>query len=242
MTMTQDSIFAVPPEWEGEAWINQSHYIKMQERAATDPDGFWTEVAERLTWFERWNQVQNVSFEKPVHIEWYRGGKLNVCFNCVDRHLPQHKNKVAFHWEPEDPARPPLTITYQDLKDQVCRLVQGLKRLGVRKGDRVTLYMPMIPEAVYAMLACARLGAVHSVVFGGFSPDALADRIQDCESDYVITADEGVRGGKSIPLKANADEACRRTSRVKAMVIVRHTGAPMAMNSDRNHWYHDVTQ
>src|SRR5262249_24881269 len=160
----------------------------------------------------------------PVKIEWYRGGKLNVAYNCIDRHLPKHKDRVAFFWEPEGTSHKPQTITYQNLKDQVCRLANGLKQLGVKKGDRVTIYMPMIPEAAYAMLACARIGAVHSVVFGGFSLDSMADRINDCESDYVITADEAYRGGKTIPLKFNTDEAIKKAPRVKAVVVVKHVG------------------
>lgn len=162
---------------------------------------------------------------QPVKIEWFKGGKLNVSYNCIDRHLPEHKDRIAYYWEPEGDTHKPRAITYQNLKDEVCRFANGLKKLGVKKGDRVTLYMPMIPETVFAMLACTRIGAVHSLVFAGFSPESVADRIVDCESDFVITADEGLRGGKAVPLKVNVDEALKTATRVKAVVIVKNTRA-----------------
>ncbi len=239
--MAQESIIPVSENWNLSAWVNHQRYQDLYERSLRDNDHFWDEVAERISWFKRWTRTKSVSFAPPVNIEWYIGGKLNVAFNCIDRHLPTHKDRVAFYWEPENNTHPSQTITYQELKDQVCRLANGLKELGVKKGDRVTIYMPMIPEATYAMLACARIGAIHSVVFGGFSPDALADRILDCESDFVITADEGLRGGKHIPLKTNTDEALRKCPRVKAVVMVRHTGNNIPFTEGRDHDYEELT-
>jgi len=232
----------VTKQWTENAWINKNKYTEMYQNSIKDPDKFWSEAANRLTWYEKWQRVQNCTFNKPVHIEWFTGGKLNVSFNCIDRHLPQHKDRVAFFWEPEGPSHKPLKITYQMLKDEVCKLANGLKKIGVKKGDRVTIYMPMIPEAVYSMLACARIGAVHSVVFGGFSPDSLADRIVDCESDFVITADEGLRGGKTIPLKVNTDESVKKAKRVKGVVCVQHTQGKVPFNTNIDHWYHDVVK
>lgn len=235
--------FPVSPEWQKSAWINRDKYLEMYERSVTSPEAFWAEQAGRLSWFEKWQQVQNCTFEHPVHIEWFRGGKLNVSYNCIDRHLELFANRVAFFWEPEDPTRhKPQAITYKELHEKVSRLANGLKSLGVKKGDRVTIYMPMIPEATYAMLACARIGAVHSVVFGGFSPDALVDRITDCESDFVITADEGLRGGRTVPLKKNTDEALKKASRVKKVVVVRHTEGNVGFVSGRDVWYHELVE
>lgn len=221
--------------------MNKDSYQETYRRSVENNDLFWDEVATRLTWFQRWTKTKNISFQKPVQIEWFKAGKLNVSFNCIDRHLPAHKDRVAFYWEPEGTTHKPQTITYQNLKDNVCQFANGLKKLGVKKGDRVTIYMPMIPEATYAMLACARIGAVHSVVFAGFSPDALSDRILDCESDFIITADEGLRGGKPVPLKANTDEALVKCPNVKAVVLVRHTGNPVNVKPGRDHWLHDLT-
>jgi len=240
--MAQDTLIPVASNWDKTAWINRQSYQENYTRSLNDNDGFWNEVAGRLTWYKPWTKTKSVSFHEPVHIEWFSGGKLNVSYNCIDRHLPKSKDRVAFYWEPETSAHKALKITYQDLHDHVCRLANGLKSLGVGRGDRVTIYMPMIPEATYAMLACARLGAVHSVVFGGFSPDALSDRINDCESDFVITADEGLRGGKTIPLKVNTDEALKKAPRVRAVIVVRHTGGPVGFEVGRDHWYHDLVK
>ncbi len=235
------SRFPVSAEWSQKAWINSAKYNDLYPMSVNDPDQFWSQIAERITWIKKWDKVQNCTFEYPVHIEWFSGAKLNVCFNCVDRHLPTHKDKVAFYWEPEDPARHSRqAITYQMLHDHVGRLANGYKKLGIKKGDRVTIYMPMIPETVYAMLACARIGAAHSVVFGGFSPESIADRINDCESDYVITADEGVRGGRKVPLKANTVEAIKKAPRVKSVIVVRHTGGDVPMDPERDVWYHEL--
>ena len=212
----------------------------MYARSLNDKDAFWAEQAERLTWSRKWNRVQNCTFKSPVHIEWFTGGQLNACYNCVDRHLPKHKDRVAYYYEPEDPQKPAQQITYGDLKEKVSKLANGLKALGIKKGDRVTIYMPMIPEAIYSLLACARIGAIHSMVFGGFSPESLADRIVDCESDFVITADEGFRGGKTIPLKANTDGALQITKRVKAVLVVKHSAGKVEFVKGRDHWYHEL--
>ncbi len=206
-----------------------------------DQDKFWDEIASRLTWTKPWTKTKSVDFKNPVKIEWYGSGELNVSYNCIDRHLPRHKDRVALYWEPETDKHKPLAITYQELHDRVCRLANSYRKLGIKKGDRVTIYLPMIPEAAYAMLACARIGAIHSVVFAGFSPDSISDRIEDGESDYVITADEGLRGGKTIPLKANVDEALKKSPRVRSVIVVKHTGGQVNFTSGRDHWYHDLT-
>lgn len=191
----------------------------------------WKKISERITWFKPWTELKDVSFHKPVKINWYKDGELNVAYNCVDRHLKTDANTVAYIFEADHPSQPTEKITYQELYEQVGRLSNVLKKYGVKKGDRVTIYLPMIPEAVYAMLACARIGAVHSVVFGGFSPDSLADRINDCESEFVITANESLRGGKHIPLKKNVDEALEKTSTVRHVLVVEHHDAPWTQNA-----------
>jgi acetyl-CoA synthetase len=216
------------------AHINLEKYKSMYAQSVQDPQAFWGQQAERLSWFQKWNQVKKTSFQKPVSIEWYLGGKLNVSYNCLDRHLATSRDRVAFYWEPDAPAGEARTITYGELHADVCRMANVLLKNGVQKGDRVTIYMPMIPEAAVAMLACTRIGAVHSVVFGGFSPDSIADRINDCASNFVITTDEGRRAGKTIPLKANVDQALQKTKTVKHVLVVTLTGTAVGLEVGRD--------
>jgi acetyl-CoA synthetase len=237
-------IHEVPARLASEALFNAKSYEETYRRSIEDNASFWSEQAARIDWIKPFSNVRDVSFAKnDVHIRWFYDGTLNVCYNCVDRHLEEKGDDVAIIWEGDDPARD-LTITYRELHRRVCRFANALKKLGAKKGDRVTLYMPMIPEAAVAMLACARIGAVHSVVFGGFSPDALAGRIEDCNSNIVITADQGVRGGKVIPLKANVDEAATRpnVSTLKKVLVVRHTGGEIDWNADRDAWLHELEE
>ena len=222
-------------------FCTEDQYHQMHRRSVEDPEGFWAEAGQRLDWMKPFTRAKNTDFTGDVSIKWFEDGVLNVSANCIDRHLPQRANEVAIIWEGDNPAYS-HSITYGQLHNHVCRFANVLKRLGAKKGDRVTLYMPMIPEVAYAMLACARIGAVHSVVFGGFSPEALAGRIEDCGSTMVITADEGVRGGKSVPLKANVDKACALVDGVKSVLVVRHTGADLAWDENRDHWYHAVAE
>lgn len=232
-----DASIPVPASF-ARARITPELYEEKYQRSIENPDGFWREELERIGWIRKPTQIADVSFAREdLHIRWFADGVLNACWNCVDRHLPQRANKPALIWEGDNPARH-HAITYAQLFNHVGRFANVLKGMGVKKGDRVTLYMPMIPEAAYAMLACARIGAVHSVVFGGFSPDALAGRIRDCESAFVVTADEGVRGGKPVPLKANVDAALEQAPGVKAVLCVRHTGADVGWVEGRDHWYH----
>jgi len=222
--MSEPSIYPVPEDWARTAHVNGARYENACRAAETDPDGFWRGVAERLEWMAFPTRIKDVSFNKAdFRIRWFEDGILNVSVNCIDRHLPERRDDVAIIWEGDDPADS-AAITYGELHAAVCRMANVLKKHGVKRGDRVTLYMPMIPEAAYAMLACARIGAIHSVVFGGFSPDSLAGRIDDCGSDFVITADEGLRGGKIVPLKANVDAALNKVS-VRKVLVVRRTGA-----------------
>ncbi len=215
-------------------------YRAIYQRSIEDPDGFWGEQAQRLTWFEPYHTVKNVSYASDdVHIRWYEGGKLNASYNCLDRHLDERGDQTALIFEPDDPNEDAPHITYRQLHEQVCRLANVMKKHGVQRGDRVTIYMPMIPEAAVAMLACSRIGAIHSVVFGGFSPDSLADRILDCDSTYVITADQGNRAGKRIPLKANTDKALERCPDVETVIVVQRTGADVGWVEGRDHWYHE---
>ena len=212
-------------------------YEAMYSRSLDDSDGFWGEQAKRLDWFEQPGKVSNWSFA-PVDIKWFEGGKLNICHNAVDRHVAAGKgDNIALIFEPDDPNGTVRQISYAELQREVIRMANTLKKLGVAKGDRVTVYMPMVPEGAFAMLACARIGAIHSVIFGGFSPDAIAGRIEDCQSDWVICADEGLRGSKKVPLKANVDAALEKVS-VKAVLTIRHTGGNVAMIEGRDHWYH----
>ncbi len=233
-------IFTPPENIAQSAHIDAAGYDEMYQRSIKDPEGFWAEMAERLDWFKTPQKIKNVSYDaKDLYIKWYEDGVLNACYNCIDRHLPERENQTAIIWEGDSPDID-KTITYGELKGEVARLANALKSRGVKKGDRVTIYMPMVPEAAYAMLACARIGAVHSVVFGGFSPDSLKDRILDCESEFIITADEGVRGGRTIPLKKNVDEALKSCPDVKTVLVLEHTGGAIDWNENRDIWWHEL--
>ncbi len=237
--MSNEAVYNVPFEWESRAWVDDTKYQSMYRQSVEDPDGFWAEQGKRLDWITPFTKVKNTSFAiDDVSIKWYEDGSLNVCANCVDRHLAKKGDEVAIIWEGDDPTHDEK-ITYNQLHERVCKFANVLKANGVAKGDRVTIYMPMIPEATYAMLACARIGAVHSVVFGGFSPDALAGRINDCESRFIITADEGVRGGKAIPLKKNTDEALTKCAGGEKVLVVRRTGGDINWDASRDLWLHE---
>ena len=234
-----DVIVPVPEEWKKRAYINARDYAALYAESIKDPDGFWKKQAARLDWIKPFTKVSDISWDpEKLHIKWFEDGVLNVAANCIDRHLARRGNQTAIIWEGDDP-KDSRHITYRQLHDEVCRFANVLKARGVKKGDRVTIYLPMIPEAAYAMLACARIGAIHSVVFGGFSPDSLAGRIIDCDSRIVITADEGLRAGKPVPLKGNTDEALKKASGVKDVIVVCRTGHPVAMVEGRDRWYHD---
>ena len=235
-------IYPVADETKERALLDADDYAEMYTRSVNDNEGFWADQASRIDWIKPFTRTKDVSFDSDdLHIRWFYDGTLNACYNCVDRHLESKADDVAIIWEGDDPARD-LTITYADLHARVCRFANALKAMGAGKGDRITLYMPMIPEAAVAMLACARIGAVHSVVFGGFSPDALAGRIHDCESTIVVTADEGLRGGKIIPLKANVDAAAANpnVTTLERVLVVRNTGNDINWVEGRDAWLHDL--
>ncbi|MBM3539528.1 MAG: acetate--CoA ligase [Alphaproteobacteria bacterium] len=236
--MSQGQIFPVPDSLAKAAWVDAAKYKAMYERSVKDPEGFWAEHGKRIDWIKPYTKIKDVSYTGDVHIKWFYDGTLNASFNCLDRHLAKRGNQTAIIWEGDDP-KDSKHITYKEAHEQVCRLANVMKKHGVKKGDRVTIYLPMIPEAAYAILACARIGAVHSVVFGGFSPDSLVGRIQDCDSNFVITADEGLRGGRKVPLKANADAALRSCPSVKKMLVVKRTGGAVEWVQGRDIWYHD---
>ena len=228
--------YPVPDGWRSSAYINEEKYRAMYEQSVRDPDGFWGEQAGRVDWIKPFTKVKNTSFDPHnVSIKWYEDGTLNVCANCVDRHLEKRGDQVAIVWEGDEPTMD-QKITYRQLHERVSRFANVLKKHGVKKGDRVTIYLPMIPEATYAMLACARIGAIHSVVFGGFSPDSLASRIVDCDSNVLITADEGIRGGRKVPLKANADKALEKCPTVERVLVVKRTNSTVGWKAGRDHW------
>ncbi len=240
--MSEDIKVSVPDIWQQNAWVNADKYKTMYQQSVEDNEAFWAEHGKRIDWFTPYTKVKNVCYDMPnVSIKWYEDGVTNVSYNCIDRHLEKRGDQTAIIFEGDDPSVDDK-ITYKQLHEEVCKLANGLKAQGVKKGDRVTIYMPMIPQAAYAMLACARIGAVHSIVFGGFSPEALAGRITDCESDFIITADEGKRGGRTVPLKANTDRAIELSGdQIKRCIVVQHTGAEANMVAGRDIYYHDLT-
>ncbi|MBY0519596.1 MAG: acetate--CoA ligase [Sphingomonas sp.] len=236
-----ETLYPVPADWAARARIDAAGYEQLYGRALADPGSFWLEQARRLDWIKRPEIAGDWSFdEADFHISWFADGKLNVAANCIDRHLAKRGAQIALIWEPDDPAAEPRRFTYAQLHAEVCRFANMLKAEGVAKGDRVTIYLPMIPEAAFAVLACARIGAIHSVVFGGFSAEALAGRITDCDSKVVITADEGRRGGKSIPLKAAVDAAAHHAPALQKVIVVRATGGAVTMQPGRDLWYHEA--
>jgi len=219
--------------------MNETEYRKRYALSIQDPETFWGDIGKRLEWFKPYTKIKNTRFAPDVSIRWYEDGALNVAHNCIDRHLPARAQQTAIIWEGDSPQES-RRITYQELKDEVCKFANAMKARGIKKGDRVTIYMPMVPEAAYAMLACARIGAVHSVVFGGFSSESLRDRIQDCDSNCVITADEGVRGGKTIALKKNVDAAVSECPGVKSVFVLKRTGGKVEFDAARDVWWHDA--
>ena len=238
--MSDASVIPIREDLANSAWIDEKGYFDLYERSIKDPDGFWAEHGKRIDWIKPYSKVKDISFDRSnLHIRWFEDGTLNVAANCIDRHLAKRRDQVAIIWEGDDPSEH-KNITYGQLHEEVCRFANVLKAQGVKKGDRVTIYLPMIPEAAYAMLACARIGAVHSVVFGGFSPDALAGRIVDCDSTIVVTSDEGLRGGRKVPLKANTDEALKKCPNVKSVVVVKRTGGKIDWQDGRDVWYHEA--
>jgi acetyl-CoA synthetase len=232
-------MISVPKEY-GSTHCDAERHRQWRDWAKTKPEEFWAEQAKRILWQQPWKKLKDCSFRSPVRIGWFLGGSLNVSENCLDRHLSTRSQKTAILWEPDDPNQPSRAITYRELHEQVCKMANALKEQGVRKGDFVTIYMPMIPEAAMAMLACARIGAPHSVVFGGFSSESLADRIQDCKSKYVITADEGRRAGKTLKLKSQVDLALSKATTVEKVFVVRHTGNAVAFYEKRDLWITDL--
>ncbi len=238
-------LYPVKSEFAARARIGRDDYQRLYAESVRDPEGFWRKAAERLDWFRKPTVIKDVSYAlEDFRIRWFADGELNASVNCLDRQLATRGDKTALLFEPDDPSQPAQKVTYRELYERVCRLGNALRNLGVVKGDRVTIYLPMIPDAVVAMLACARIGAVHSVVFGGFAPNSIADRVGDCGSKLVITADEGLRGSKKIPLKANVDAALKLpgTNSVETVLVVRHTGGAIDMQAPRDRWLHDVVE
>ena len=236
-----DKLFKVPAEWAKNSYVNQSSYEAKYKQSIDNNEKFWAEEGKRIHWFKPYTKTKEVTYStKKVSIKWFYDGTTNVSYNCIDRHLPKRAKQTAIIFEGDDPKES-KNITYQELSDEVCKLANGLKEIGVKKGDRVTIYMPMVPEGVYAMLACTRIGAIHSVVFGGFSPDSIVNRILDCKSEFVITADEGLRGQKVIPLKKNIEEALKKCPNVKKCVVLKRTGGSVPFDSKRDVWYHELT-
>ena len=237
-----EKIYEVPAEWKKRAFVDAAKYQAMYDQSVKDPDGFWREQAKRIDWMKPFTKVKNTSFAQDnVSIKWFEDGVTNVAYNCVDRHVAKRGDQVAIIWEGDDPNKD-RKITYKELHAEVQKFANVLKARGVKRGDRVTIYLPMIPEAAYAMLACTRIGAMHSVVFGGFSPDSLAGRIEDAKSTVVIVSDEGLRGGRPVPLKANADAAADKAGIVETMIVVRHTGGKVNMKAGRDFYYDEISK
>ena len=237
---TDNSFFPVPAEFAKNAWIDNDKYLKMYEQSVKDPEGFWGEQGKRIDWIKPYTKVKDVDFTGDVRIRWYYDGTLNASVNCLDRHLAKRGDQTAIVWEGDNPEES-KTVTYRQAYEEVCKLANVMRARGVKKGDRVTIYMPMVPEAAYAILACARIGAIHSVIFGGFSPDSIKDRVLDCESDFVITADEGLRGGRKIPLKGNVDEALKSCPGVRHVLVMKRTGGSIGWTAGRDLWWHEET-
>ena len=239
--MSETKAYPVPADFAAKANLSPEKYKDMYAASIVNPDAFWREQAGRLDWFKPFTEVKDVSWDKEdLHVKWYADGELNVCYNCLDRHLETRGDKTAIIFEGDEPGQS-HNITYKQAHSAVCKFANILKDMGVKKGDRVTIYMPMIVEAAYAMLACARIGAIHSVVFGGFSPEALAGRITDCDSKFLITADEGVRGGRLVPLKVNADKADEIAGgKLEKVLVVQRTGNDVNMKEGRDLWLHEV--
>jgi acetyl-CoA synthetase len=236
-----DKLFKVPADWAKNSYVNQSSYEAKYKESVNNNEKFWADEGKRIHWFKPYTKIKEVIYStKKVSIKWFHDGTTNVSYNCIDRHLPKRAKQTAIIFEGDDPKES-KNITYQELSDEVCKLANGLKEIGVKKGDRVTIYMPMVPEGVYAMLACTRIGAIHSVVFGGFSPDSIVNRILDCKSEFVITADEGLRGQKVIPLKKNIDEALKKCPNVKKCIVLKRTGGNVPFDTKRDVWYHELT-
>src|SRR6202162_1087597 len=237
-----EKVYEVPAEWKARAFIDDAKYQEMYARSLKDPNTFWAEQAKRIHWMKPFHQVKNTSFGPGnVSIKWFEDGVTNVAYNCIDRHLAKRADQVAIIWEGDDPQNQ-KHITYQELHDEVCRFANILRNRNVEKGDRVTIYMPMIPQAVFAMLAFARPGAIHSGGFGGFSPDSLAGRIEDCRSKVVITAEEGLHSGRKVSLKDNTDAAIAKIGGVYHVIVVRHTAASVDMDPGRDVWYHEAAE
>ena len=236
-----DKLFKVPADWAKNSYVNKEQYEAKYKESITDNENFWAKEGKRIHWFKPYSKIKDVIYStKKVSIKWFYDGTTNVSYNCIDRHLPKRAKQTAIIFEGDDPKES-KNITYQELSDEVCKLANGLKEIGIKKGDRVTIYMPMVPEGIYAMLACTRIGAVHSVIFGGFSPDSIVNRILDCKSEFVITADEGLRGQKVIPLKKNIDEALKKCPDVKKCIVLKRTGGNVSFDAKRDVWYHELT-
>jgi len=241
-TESKELIFKVPKKWSKSAYVNKSQYEKKYKLSIKDDEKFWKKEGKRINWIKPYTKIKDIKYSKTeVRIKWYYDGTLNASANCIDRHLKDKKNKTAIIWVGDDPKES-KQISYEELHKNVCKTANGLKELGIKKGDRVTIYLTMIPELAYTMLACARIGAIHSIIFGGFSPDSIAGRINDCKSDYIVTADEGVRGGKIIPLKKIVDEALQNCPNVKKCIVVKRTGNEVNWVNDRDVWYDEITR